>query len=215
MRHIITLGSVPVEIVSKHKILGVTFSSDLTWTCHIEALTKSLSSAAGALARCRHYFPIKAKIQIYHALFATHLHYCTLVWGTTTLGNVERLFLLQKKALRYIANIPYSHSTQSLFSRYRIMSVKNIYEFRLLYSFFFSNEKFRAFLEYMCDLGLQRSDSRTRGCDRWLVPLRRTGYFLQSLRCTVPSLLNKHENLNTNLSDCTRKEMRELFLNPS
>lgn len=123
MKQLITLGGAPVEIVNKHKILGVRFSSDLTWTSHIEALAKSLLSAAGALARCRHYFPVKTTIQIYHALFAAHLHYCTLIWGTTTIGNIEKLFLLQKRALRYIANVPYSHSTPSLFSQIHVCQV--------------------------------------------------------------------------------------------
>lgn len=93
-----TLASAPIGIVSRHKILEVTFSNDMTWTCQVQSLAKSLSSASGALARCRHFFPTKAKLQIYHALFASHVNYCTLVWCTTRDKNINAIHLLQKKS---------------------------------------------------------------------------------------------------------------------
>ncbi|XP_075726275.1 uncharacterized protein LOC142767921 [Rhipicephalus microplus] len=87
----------------------------MNWTDHVELISKSLSSAAGALSRCRHFFPEKVKLQIYYDLFESHLHYCALVWATTTKANIRR----------------------------------------------------------------------------WLVPFRRTNYLVQSLRHSLPSLLNK------------------------
>lgn len=44
--------------------------------------------------------------------------YCTLVWGTTTIGNLNSINLLQKKALRSIANVAYSHTITYLFLKY-------------------------------------------------------------------------------------------------
>lgn len=49
------LDGAPIEIVTKYKVLGVTLSEDMNWTYHIEQIMKSLSSAAGALSRCRHF----------------------------------------------------------------------------------------------------------------------------------------------------------------
>lgn len=81
----IMLGGIPINIVNQHKILRVTFSADMTWTCYVESLTKSLSSVAGALSRCRHFLPVRVKLQIYHVLFSSRINYCALVWGTTTI----------------------------------------------------------------------------------------------------------------------------------
>lgn len=66
-----------IEIVEKYKTLGVTFSSTFAWDSHVENLCKRLSSAAGALSRCRALLPTKIKIQIYNALFTSHVNYCS------------------------------------------------------------------------------------------------------------------------------------------
>lgn len=211
--HDLLLGDTSIEIVNKHRILGVTFCANMTWTDHIEALAKSLSSATGALSRCQHILPYNAKLHIYHALFNSHINYCTLVWGTTTAGNVHTILVLQKKAIRYIANVPRLHSTAQLYTHYGIISVKNIYEFRLLHSLFWSNESFRSFLKRTSDLSKQISDPRTRGCDRWLVPRRRTEYFSQSLTYNLPFILNKYLEQNINFETFTSKKMREFFVN--
>lgn len=205
MNQSLTLEGIPVEIVEKHKVLGVTFSAHMTWTCHIESLTKSLSRAAGVLSRCRHFLPEKAKLQIYHALFSSHINYCLLVWGTTTLSNIKTIHLLQKRALRYIANVPCNSSTGTLFARYKIISVKRIFDFRLMYAYFFAKEQFRAFIKDSSNISMHYTDSRTRSADRWLVPRSRTTYFLQSLRFTMPSLLNKYEEKDSNFSTFTKK----------
>lgn len=208
----LTLEGIPVEIVEKHKLLGVTFSAHMTWTCHIESLTKSLSRAAGVLSQCRHFLPENAKLQIYHALFSSHINYCLLVWGTTTLSNINTIQLLQKKALRYIANVPRNSSTVTLFTRYKIFSVKRMFDFRLMYAYFFSNEQFKVFIKDLSNISMHYSDSRTRSADKWLVPRSRTTYFMQSLRFTLPSLLNKYEEKDANFSTFTKKEMREFVL---
>lgn len=208
----LTLASSRIEIVSRHKVLGVTFCDDMTWTCHVQSVLTSLSSASGALARCRHFFPTKAKLQIYHALFASHINYCTLVWCTTTVKNINAIHLLQKKALRCIANVPFAHTTKQLFPLYKIIPLPQTYEFRLLYSFLFSNQSFKSFLHTLSGLCKSSTDSRTRCSDNWLVPRRRTDYLLQSLTYTLPVLLNMCEKKGANIASVTRKQLVEFFL---
>ncbi|XP_040062636.1 uncharacterized protein LOC115313669 [Ixodes scapularis] len=193
--------------------LGVTFSVNMTWKDHVEALANSLSSATGTLSRCQHIFPYNAKLQIYHALFTSHINYYTLVWSTAAAGNIHSILVLQKKVIRYIANVPRLQSTAELYTHYDIISVKHIYEFRLLHSLFWSNESFRSFLKRTSDLSKQISDPRTRSCDRWLVPRRRTEYFSQSLTYNLPFILNKYLEQNTNFDAFTSKKVRDFFVN--
>lgn len=141
-----------------------------------------------------------------------HIYITVLSYGALLLLAISKNSFYYKKG-PYVTLPTYPTHTQLLLYFLKYTSVKCIYEFRLLYSFFFSNEIYRASLENMCDLRMQRSDARTQGHERWLIPLRRTGYFLQSVKCTVPTLLNKYEIINTNRSGYTRKEMRQLFLN--
>lgn len=139
------------------------------------------------------------------------MNYCALVWATTTKHNLRALLQLQKRALRHVANLPYFHSTAQLFNKYKIIRVTHLYEYRLLHSFSFGSKNCRTLLKHTSRLEREESDARTRSQDRWLVPYRRTNYLLQSLRHTLPALLNKLGKENVIVSTLTRKQIRAYF----
>uniref|UniRef100_A0A6G5AFJ6 Putative endonuclease/reverse transcript n=1 Tax=Rhipicephalus microplus TaxID=6941 RepID=A0A6G5AFJ6_RHIMP len=96
---------------------------------HVNYLCEKLSSVTGVLSRCRSLLPTKAKVQIYNALFHAHLNYCALVWSTTTITNIRKILMLQKKIIRYIDNIDYYSSTREAFPKYNIIRIDNLYTF--------------------------------------------------------------------------------------
>lgn len=207
------LGSSRIDIVKEHKILGVVFAQRMTWNSHIELLAKKLSSAVGALYRCRDIFPVSVKLQIYNALFRSHLNYCTLVWGTTTKKNINTLLLLEKKAIRCISNVPYLHPTKQLFEQHNIINIQNLYKYRLLYYLHFSSTAHHAFLVELSGLSLRTETGRTRERDKYVVPRRRTDYYLQSLSHNIPVMLNR---LHPHTAECdrfSRKELHSLIFN--
>lgn len=195
-----------IPLVNEHKILGVTFSAHLSWNSHIEELCKKLSSTTGALSRCQRLLPSKVKLQVYYALFASHLNYCSLVWTTTTKNNLNKIFLLQKKILRHIANIPYLASTKTVFQEYNIVRVQHLYKFRVLQSFHFSYT-YKQFLVAISELTSNNSTVRTRHTLTWFVPRFRTTYSSQALHFTLPSILNESGELN----NATHRQLRVLF----
>lgn len=196
-----------IEIVDEVKILGVTFTSQLTWDSHIDNLCKKLSAITGALSRCRNFLPIKTKLQIYYALFASYTSYCNLVWLTTSQRNTQRIYVLQKKIIRNIANIDYYSSTTEYFHSYNIISIKHAYEFRVLRSFYLANDSVKQFLTSLASLKLNIS-TRTRNSDTWLIPRFRTNYKLQSLQHNLPVILNRYKHI----AKPTRKQLLQQFL---
>ena len=56
-------------------------------------VTNKLSKVIGILNRLTHVYPQNALVSIYRSLFATHLNYGLLLWGT----HVNRVSKLQKK----------------------------------------------------------------------------------------------------------------------
>ena len=58
-------------------------------------VTNKISKVIGILNRLKHVFPQNALLSIYHSLFASHLNYGLLLWGT----HVNRVSKLQKKNL--------------------------------------------------------------------------------------------------------------------
>lgn len=84
------------------------------------------------LNRNRYRLPTSVKISIYHSLFASHINYTHLVWGTTTESNLRKIHLLQKKIIRIIANVPYHNHTEHLFKHYNIPTIYSLYNRSLL-----------------------------------------------------------------------------------
>lgn len=192
LEHVIRFGNDDIEIVEEHTILGITLSSNLSWDSHISNLCKNLASVSGAMSRCR-ALPLNIKIKIYYALFASRINYCSLVWLTTTKTNIQKVVILQKKVIRQIANLEYCESTQSAFQIFNIIRIKNMYDYRVLASFYHSNKIFRRFLETTASLTVHRPVLNTRSTDTWFLPRFRTDYKLQMLQYNLPLLLNKYK----------------------
>lgn len=198
-----------LQIVDEHKLLGVTFSSHLTWDKHVENICKKLSAITGALSRCRYLLPPKAKLNIYYALFFSHLSYCSLVWGTTGKTNIMKLFLLQKRMIRHIDNMGFLETTRPAFLNHRIIKIEHLYTFRLLYSFYFSKKYLHNFLASTASLTPRITSANTRNSDMWYVPRFRNNYRLQSLEHNLPHILNKYKDVKC----FSAKELRTLFVN--
>ena len=79
----------PIEHVKYFKFIGILFDEN----CHINMVTNKLSKVIGILNRLKHVYPQNALLSIYHSLFATHLNYGLLLWGT----HVNQVSKLQKK----------------------------------------------------------------------------------------------------------------------
>ena len=59
-------------------------------------------------------------ISIYHAIFDSHLNYASMVWGQTK-SSINRVFIIQKKALRTVHFKGKFDHTSCLFSASNII----------------------------------------------------------------------------------------------
>lgn len=146
LNHIIKYSNNTIQIVNETKILGVTFSACLSWDTHINNICRNLSSATGAFARTRSLLPTKVKINLYYALFESHLNYCSLVWANTTKTSVTKIQILQKKIMRLISGVHYLSGTRYIFNSYKIVAFQHMYHFRILRYFYFSSGQSKNFL---------------------------------------------------------------------
>ena len=81
----------------------------LSWSVHIEKITKKnlkIASAIGALKRVRPFITTKTAVQVYQALIQPPFDYCCSVWDNfgETLSN--KLQKLQNRAVRVITRSP-------------------------------------------------------------------------------------------------------------
>ena len=129
------LKLIPVEYV---KYLGMYLDKYLSWNFHILQLNKKLSRANGILSKLRYYAPLDICIQVYYAIFYSHLIYGCNVWGLTSEENLTKIEVLQRKCLRIITFSDFRSHTNHLFLKHKILKVREIiklHQLQLLYNF--------------------------------------------------------------------------------
>lgn len=125
------LNDIQIEVVKSFKTLGVYFSENMTWDSHVDYLLKKLSSTIGFLRRHCCSFPIPINVMLYNSLFSSQLNYGSLIWGTTTMKNIQCLLVLQKRIVRMICRVPYLSHTSNMFKKFNIIRVDQLYNFQL------------------------------------------------------------------------------------
>lgn len=114
------------------KLLGFSLDSSLRWKAHVEGLCKKLSAKIFILRNLRTHLDASAMMTAYYALFHSHLDYGVLLWGDSV--NSDRVFLMQKRALRVLAGVHPRHSCRELFRKYHIMTLPGLFIYRTLLS---------------------------------------------------------------------------------
>lgn len=208
----ITLGPFQIKIEKHIKILGVIFSENMSWNEHVKTLLPKLSRAAGVLSRNRHTFPTNIKRMLYFALFNSHLYYCTLIWGNTTLSNLQKIFLVQKKALRSIENAAFLEHTEPLFHRHRIMKIHNIYKHKLLRTYKNATLGRIELFEEIANLRENTISYPFRYHPPYHVPFSRTHYGKEKVDYVLATTLNELDKINVDVHNITKKTLLDLFM---
>ena len=81
--------------------LGVKIDSKLNWESHVSATTTKLNRATAMLYKVKDFLNVNILKSIYCALFESHINYACIIWGQN-ISTINRIYILQKKALRII-----------------------------------------------------------------------------------------------------------------
>ena len=98
-RQIIIENSV-LKQVDNTKFLGVYTDQHVTWKTHVNFIAAKISKYVGLLYKAKYYLPSKSLLTLYYALVYPYLTYCNLIWAPTYVTNLQRIYLLQKRAVR-------------------------------------------------------------------------------------------------------------------
>ena len=101
--------------------------NNLTWTFHVNALTKKISLYLWLLSRIKEYLSIENRAKFYKSYIQPHLDFCNIIWGNTFQRNLFRLYKLQKRACRIILNFNVDSVTDSLNELKILMIYKSIF----------------------------------------------------------------------------------------
>ena len=111
----IELDNKNVDRLSEGKYLGVVINDTLSFSTHISNISSKISKTIGIMYRIRSFVPESALLKLYYSLIYPYLSYCNVIWGDTHDIHLNKLLLLQKKAVRIITNSEFLASTTPLF----------------------------------------------------------------------------------------------------
>lgn len=209
----LNINSHTIPLSQTAKVLGVTFSETLSWNEHVTHVQHKVSRGIGILAKHRHTLPTAAKLLIYNSVIMSHIHYCHLVWGKTSQQNIQSLFILQKRALRIVANTNYDAHTDPLFKKFQIIKANYTYSLALSKLYIKALKLNNDHILHLIHLTPHIRSYPSRSVSKWKIPSHRTSYALQSLTVTTPHLFNELLNIGIDLNSATYRKIKAHFIN--
>ena len=91
-------------------------------------MSKKISRNIGILKKLQLIVPNNILLTIYNTLILPHINYCLLSWGS----KLDKIFQLQKRAVRAISGANSKSHTEPLFKFYNILKVDDIFTYKLL-----------------------------------------------------------------------------------
>ena len=122
----LTVNNTKILRVEKTKFLGVTIDSHLSWTPHIDYISKKISRSLGILLKARKKLDTQTIISLYYSFTYPYLIYCNQVWGKTYSTHLQPLHLLHKKVIRIITDSAYLAHTEALMKKIMILNLTSI-----------------------------------------------------------------------------------------
>lgn len=130
---LIRLEGKSIEENSETKFLGLIIDNRLDWGAHITALCNRVAAGCYLLKKLMENTNFEVVKMVYYAHIQSLLQYGIIIWGASS--HTKKLFILQKRALRFMANasfnpcadIFYKDSCSTIFKKFKILTLPCIY----------------------------------------------------------------------------------------
>ena len=125
------IGTDKLEQVRCTKFLGLHIDDHLEWDIHINHCKSKVSSGIHAMNIAKNILSGKHLRIIYNSLVHPYLSYGNLLWGNSYKKYINKLEILQKKAIRCMSKATYNEHSSPLFKRNKITKFKDIHSSQL------------------------------------------------------------------------------------
>ena len=98
----------PLECKDYVKYLGILIDKNLIWKGHIDLIALKIGNTIGMIAKLSHFnlYPFLLLSGYISFLFCPFLTYGISTWGQASQSTLDKLLLLQKRAIRLITFFP-------------------------------------------------------------------------------------------------------------
>ena len=121
----VSVNGIALQNVNEQKVLGLHIDNSLSWRVHVNNLCNELSKLTGMLWRNRQILPFSSRLLFYNSYILSKIDYCLPIWGNSAKNGLDKIWRLQKRAVRIVCNVPYDTPSSDLFKQLKSM---NIYE---------------------------------------------------------------------------------------
>ena len=91
-----------VSAVPEYLFLGLIINEKLDWSSHISKVCNKINPYIGVLKKIWHFVDKKTLMLIYYAYIDSALIYGLPIWGSAPQKYLDRLQILQNKAIKFI-----------------------------------------------------------------------------------------------------------------
>ena len=102
--------------------MGLTLDTHLNWKIHSENISNKCSRISGILNNLKYILPERIKLLLYNTLLLPHINYCLMTWGY----HGQRIYKIQKRAIRTITLNKYNDHTAPLFKKLNLLTLNDI-----------------------------------------------------------------------------------------
>ena len=118
-----------IDRVTHTKFLGLVLDENLSWSFHIDSISRKIAKSIGILYRAQHYLKLDSLKNLYYSFIFSHISYGTLIWGSNY--KLLPIHLLQKRALLAIIFTDLRTPSRPLFQRLDILNIFEIVKLQL------------------------------------------------------------------------------------
>ena len=120
-----------MEQKQEAKFLRVYIHENLSWKSHSNFIGNKMDKSVGIIYPSRYLLPTNTKLSLYYTLIYRYLSYCmcNIVWSSTYITNLKRIYFLQKRVLLTFTNSEHHAQSAPLFAKFKILDIFNISTF--------------------------------------------------------------------------------------
>ena len=119
------IGAIEIERVDYFNFLGLQLSHTLKWNEQLSCVSLKISKITGLLHKLKSEYPNSILKSIYNTLILPNINYCIISWGY----QIDKIFLLQKRAIRNISKSNFRAHTEPLFKEHNWYTTYTIWQF--------------------------------------------------------------------------------------
>ena len=198
-----------------YKLLGLHLDEQLSLNTHCDILGKKLTKSLYFLKRVQNILTKEALTSLYHAIFHAHLLYCSIIISGASSNALNKIKILQKKAIRTITKSKSREHTEPLFKQLKILPFDKIVQmskinFMHAVRYKYAPDTFHSTWQLNEDRNL---DYEMRNATDFNLPVPRTEFFKKQPMYSLPLAWNSFNDMKLQPNKTTfQKYVKEFLL---